>query len=106
MALEDAGGADRVIEALRFLERLHAVVVRKARRLAEPDELGDRLHLLLDEDAGRIAVTVLLDGQRLHRRSGVAGNAGALERLGVGARHDREGAAPKAPDRADIDWVV
>ena len=38
--------------------------------------------------------------------SGVAGDAGAFERLGVGAGDERKGAAPETPDRADVDRIV
>ena len=80
--------------------------MRELRRLAEPDHLGDRLHLLLDEDAVRIAVGVLLDRQRRRGRHRVAGDAGTLERFGVGAGYDRQRAAPESPDRADINRIV
>ena len=106
VAFEDAGGAEAVIGLGRLRQRAQPVGVREARGVAEPDHLRDRRQFLFDEDAGRIAVAVLLDGQRRHRRDGVAGDAGALERLGVGAGHERQRAAPVAPDRADVDRIV
>jgi hypothetical protein len=43
VALVDAGGAEAVIEPRRFRKRPHAVGVREACRVAEPEQLGDRL---------------------------------------------------------------
>ena len=77
VALVDAGGAETVVGARRLGQRAHAVGVREPCRIAEPDQLGDRLEFALDEHPGRVAVAVLLDGQRVDRRDRIARDAGA-----------------------------
>src|SRR5437588_12941935 len=80
--------------------------MRKACRLAEPDQLGDGLEFSFDEHPGRVAAAVLLDGQRVDRRDSGACDARAPQRLRIGAGDQRKRAAPEAPDRADVDQVV
>jgi hypothetical protein len=85
MALEDAGRAKGIVHARRLRQRIHAIGVGKARRLAKPDQFCDWLEFLFDEHARRVAVGVLCDCKCLDKRDGVARDSGPLERLGVGA---------------------
>jgi hypothetical protein len=62
---------------------------REARRLAKPEQLGDRLHLSLDEHTGRVTVGVFLDREHVDGRNRVAGDACALEGLAIGTGHER-----------------
>src|SRR5215470_18940241 len=106
MALEHTSRAKRVVHARRLWQRIDTVGVGEARRLAKPDQFGDWLEFLFDEDARRVAVTVLHNCKCLDRRDGVARDAGALERLAVGAGDQRQSTSPKAPDGAAVDRVV
>jgi hypothetical protein len=106
VAFVDAGGAKAVVELRRLRKRTHAIGVREARGLAEPDQFRNRRQFPFNEHAGRIAVCILDDLDRLDRRNGIARDAGAFERRAVGARNKRLRAAPEAPDRADVDRIV
>jgi hypothetical protein len=85
VALEYAGRAEAVVEALGSRQRLEPVGVTEARDVPEPHKLDERLHLVLDEHARGIAGPIALDRHRGNRRDGVAADAGAAQRLGVGA---------------------
>ena len=107
MALEDAGGADGVIGAGRF---------RAARAPGRRAKSAPRSRNQISSAIGWKSCSMKTPvGSPLpsfsmvsawHRRGRVARDAGALERLGVGAGDERKRAAPEAPDRADVDRVV
>jgi hypothetical protein len=95
-----------MVGARRLRQSAQPIRRRERRRLAKPNQLGNRRHLALDEHAGGIAIGILLNSHGVDRRYRVAGDAGAPERLGVGARHERKGAAPVTPDGANEDRIV
>src|SRR5262249_56666444 len=51
--LKQAGRAEGMIGGCRHRHGAGAVGAREARRLAKPDQLGNRLHLLFHEHTGR-----------------------------------------------------
>ena len=79
VAFEDAGRADGVVESLQFLQRLHSVGVGK--RVASRNQISSVIGSISCGQRRRSGRhCVLLDGERLHRRSRVprdAARAGA-----------------------------
>src|SRR5438128_1026068 len=106
MPFENTGGAKRVISLGSNGYPAGAVRAREFCRFADPDQLRRRLHSVFNEDAGWVAVRVLLDGELRDRRDRIAGDARTLQRFRVRAGNERRRAAPKTPDRPDEHGIL
>ena len=106
VALEDAGGADGIVDGHAALQARDPLFGREAGRHFHQGELDQGIEVVVQEHARRLAGGILLDGHRVVGGRGVAADAGQGQGARVGGRNQGESMAPGAPDGSNVDRVV